>query len=231
MPPVLAAGARFVWGAPPPFAMPATPVVAPRPGKVAAVQVVSTEDYPVPVISLPNEGVVSLRDAAPLELDGAYSLASDADPIVSWSWALRMISPQEVDMTEQVQQEVSEPTASISLSVPGSYVVGLTVESESGLAHWNNSALIVLAGDVPVIGGGGGAGGAPQEQPGGPHQPRQPDPGVPAHSQFAAPPLAPAGSWAAPPPCVFDPVTQTLINCRIRFRCAARVQPGTQALV
>jgi hypothetical protein len=72
--------ARFVWGAAPPplqIVMPpvTTAVVPPtRPGRQPAAQVLSEQDYPVPVINLPNTGVVSLLDAAPLELDGSYSI-------------------------------------------------------------------------------------------------------------------------------------------------------------
>eukprot|EP00775_Hariotina_reticulata_P009831 gene9831-9990_t len=75
--------ARFVWGAAPPplqIVMPpvTTAVVPPtRPGKQPAAQVLSEQDYPVPVVNLPNKGVVSLLDAAPLELDGSYSIDPD----------------------------------------------------------------------------------------------------------------------------------------------------------
>lgn len=59
---------RYVWGIPPPppaFVVPADKAVVPaRPGhKSSAVKVSSNFDYPVPVITLPNEGVVSLVTA------------------------------------------------------------------------------------------------------------------------------------------------------------------------
>jgi hypothetical protein len=74
--------------------MPDIPVVAARPGLDPAVQVAGLQDYPVPIITLPNAGVVALAQANPLQLDGSESLTADDDAIVSWAWAVRMISPQ-----------------------------------------------------------------------------------------------------------------------------------------
>jgi hypothetical protein len=88
---------RFIWGNSQSFVMPDNPVVAPRPGLDPAVQVASIEDYPVPIITLPNAGVVTLAAPNPLQLDGSQSLAATDDSIVSWAWAVRMISPQKVD--------------------------------------------------------------------------------------------------------------------------------------
>jgi hypothetical protein len=138
---------RFIWGAAPPppaFVMPDTPVVAARPGLDPAVKVASLVDYPVPIITLPNAGVIAISAANPLQLDGSESLAADDDSIVSWAWAVRMISPQEIDISVNIMQSDSTPTAWITLSSAGSYVVGLTVQSAAGVAHFNNSALIVL---------------------------------------------------------------------------------------
>jgi hypothetical protein len=149
---------------------------------------------------------------------------TDSDPIISWSWAVRMISPQEVDLTEQVKQDVTEPTATIEITVPGSYVVGLTVESQTGLAHWNNSALIVLTGAVPQIGQYQQQQQQQQPesgQPGLQHQQQQQQPGLtadPSSSQPTADAQPMSGNYASPPPCIYDPFTQTLINCRVKLR-------------
>jgi hypothetical protein len=131
---------RYVWGA----VVADNPVVAPRPGLDPAVQVASSEDYPVPIITLPIAGIVTLAAANPLQLDGSQSLAAEGDSIVSWAWAVRMISPQEVDYSGSIVQSDDSPTALITISRVGSYVLGLTVQSASGAAHFNNTALIVV---------------------------------------------------------------------------------------
>jgi hypothetical protein len=144
---------RVIWGVPTAPIVRSLPVVpkasiAPAASSMAAaVHVLNQQDYPVPVISLPNQGVLSLMETTPLQLDGSNSMGSEDDAIVSWSWALRMISPQEVDLTTSIDQSETEPMASVSLTVPGSYVVGLTVQAASGAAHYNNTALIVLSGN------------------------------------------------------------------------------------
>jgi hypothetical protein len=136
---------RFIWGGLQSFVMPDSPVVAPRPpGLDPAVQVASIEDYPVPIITLPNGGVVTLAATNPLQLDGSQSLAATDDSIVSWAWAVRMISPQEVDYAGSIMQTDSSPTALVKLNCIGSYVVGLTVQSASGAAHFNNTAMIIV---------------------------------------------------------------------------------------
>eukprot|EP00775_Hariotina_reticulata_P011235 gene11235-11384_t len=153
---------RVIWGvsaAPTVRPLPVVPTasIAPASSSVAAaVHVTDDGDYPVPVISLPNQGVVSLMETTSLELDGSYSLGSDEDAIVSWSWALRMISPQEADLTASIDQVETEPIAAVSITVPGSYVVGLTVQAASGAAHYNNTALIVLSGSVMATPSGTG---------------------------------------------------------------------------
>jgi hypothetical protein len=214
-------GGRYVWTAP------GTPAITPttyqqqqqgagataaaaggaQPQRNAAVtETYSSSDYPVPVLTLPNDGAVTLMETSPLELDGSNSLATDSDPIISWTWAVRMISPQEIDLTHTIQQDVSEPTASVGLTVPGSYVVGLTVESEGGVSHWDNTALIVMGsrgGATPQLGsisssGSGGYGSSAGTYNWG--RPRGQAP-VPVYGEgLPAPPLAPAGFWAPPPP-------------------------------
>jgi hypothetical protein len=145
------AGDRFVWGGSQSFVMPDNPVVAPRPGLDAAVQVASLEDYPVPIITLPNAGVVTLAATNPLQLDGSQSLASADDSIVSWAWAVRMISPQEVDLSGSIMQTDNSPIAWVPLNRVGSFVVGLTVQSASGAAHFNNTALIVVGDQAAAL--------------------------------------------------------------------------------
>ncbi|KAF8065479.1 hypothetical protein HT031_003080 [Scenedesmus sp. PABB004] len=195
---------RTIWGLPPPpplAAVAAAAAPAPAAGRKTAVRVQSAEDWPVPIITLPNDGIVSLSAASTLLLDGSWSLASAADPLVSWTWALRMISPREADLTSSVRQDVTEPTAYVSLTTPGSYVVGLTVESEAGVAHWNNSALIVVAGDVPIMPGAGTPeNGGLQAAPG--RAPGDAGPTAPPPPPRPPPPPSPPPS---PPPPPFPP--------------------------
>ncbi|WIA16634.1 hypothetical protein OEZ85_013297 [Tetradesmus obliquus] len=176
--------------------MPDTPVVATRPGLDPAVQVASLQDYPVPIITLPNAGVVPLAAANPLQLDGSQSLAAADDPIEIYAWAARMISPQEVDLTGSIlQADEASPSAFITLSSTGSYVVGLTVQSASGIAHFNNSALIVVPDSSGVLvqpspppGSGGFFSRAPPPPP---RPPRPPRPPPPPPSPPPAPPPPP----------------------------------------
>ncbi|WIA36853.1 hypothetical protein OEZ86_008104 [Tetradesmus obliquus] len=176
--------------------MPDTPVVASRPGLDPAVQVASLQDYPVPIITLPNAGVVPLAAANPLQLDGSQSLAAADDLIEIYAWAARMISPQEVDLTGSIlQADEASPSAFIALSSTGSYVVGLTVQSASGIAHFNNSALIVVPDSSGVLvqpspppGSGGFFSRAPPPPP---RPPRPPRPPPPPPSPPPAPPPPP----------------------------------------
>jgi hypothetical protein len=216
-------GGRYVWTAPQPAAQQqqqqgANAAAAAAAGgataaggqtrrNAALAKTYRPDEYPVPVITLPNDGAVTLMETSPLELDGSASLSSDSDPIISWTWAIRMISPQELDLTHTIQQDVSEPTANVVLTVPGSYVVGLTVESETGVSHWDNTALIVIGsrgGSVgPQLGTVSGSNGGSSGSSAGGYKwgrPARQKP-LPVYGEgLPAPPLAPAGFWAPPPP-------------------------------